>query len=107
MLLQLCAQLLECFFFRQSRLIWFPSGQEMDHPNGRFTLHDGPPYANGSLHMGGCLTQSKCLSSGLTYSEVHQESMHQGCQDDHSMRVVGVDVDHFQQLLSHTVICAF
>ena len=26
--------------------------QEMPHPNGDFTLHDGPPYANGSLHMG-------------------------------------------------------
>ena len=24
----------------------------MPNPNGSFTLHDGPPYANGSLHMG-------------------------------------------------------
>jgi len=31
--------------------------QEMDHPNGRFTLHDGPPYANGSLHMGHALNK--------------------------------------------------
>ncbi|MEX0886981.1 MAG: isoleucine--tRNA ligase [Phycisphaeraceae bacterium] len=23
-----------------------------DHPAGRFTFHDGPPYANGSIHLG-------------------------------------------------------
>ncbi|CAK9000021.1 unnamed protein product [Durusdinium trenchii] len=31
--------------------------QEMEHPNGSFTLHDGPPYANGSLHMGHALNK--------------------------------------------------
>ena len=35
-----------------------PLPQEMDHPNGSFTLHDGPPYANGSLHMGAVLSSS-------------------------------------------------
>jgi len=31
--------------------------QEQQHPNGSFSLHDGPPYANGSLHMGHALNK--------------------------------------------------
>lgn len=31
--------------------------QEMPNLNGSFTLHDGPPYANGSLHMGHALNK--------------------------------------------------
>jgi len=30
---------------------------ERDNPKGAFTLHDGPPYANGSLHMGHALNK--------------------------------------------------
>jgi isoleucyl-tRNA synthetase len=26
--------------------------QENEHPAGRFVFHDGPPYANGNIHMG-------------------------------------------------------
>jgi len=26
--------------------------REMDHPKGPFILHDGPPYANGDIHIG-------------------------------------------------------
>ena len=26
--------------------------READHPRGRFVFHDGPPYANGSIHLG-------------------------------------------------------
>ena len=40
-----------------------PLPQEMDHPNGSFTLHDGPPYANGSLHMGAVLSGFRLLKA--------------------------------------------
>lgn len=33
--------------------------EEMPNPNGSFTLHDGPPYANGSLHMGDGLIEGE------------------------------------------------
>ncbi len=39
---------------------------EGDRP--RFTLHDGPPYANGSLHMGHALNKvRRCCSTIFTY----------------------------------------
>ena len=31
--------------------------QESEHPKGTFLLHDGPPYANGSIHMGHLLNK--------------------------------------------------
>jgi len=42
-------------FWKKERI--YEKLQEMDHPNGSFTLHDGPPYANGSLHMGHALNK--------------------------------------------------
>ena len=26
--------------------------RKADHPKGRYVLHDGPPYANGDIHIG-------------------------------------------------------
>jgi len=26
--------------------------RQADHPKGRYVLHDGPPYANGDIHIG-------------------------------------------------------
>lgn len=31
--------------------------QDMPHPAGKFVLHDGPPYANGSIHLGHLLNK--------------------------------------------------
>jgi len=35
-------------------------------PNGRFTFHDGPPYANGSIHLGHLM--NKCLKDFVVRS---------------------------------------
>lgn len=37
----------------------YESLREREHPNGRFVFHDGPPYANGSIHLGHLM--NKCL----------------------------------------------
>eukprot|EP00929_Paragymnodinium_shiwhaense_P118610 TRINITY_DN90523_c0_g1_i1.p1 TRINITY_DN90523_c0_g1~~TRINITY_DN90523_c0_g1_i1.p1 ORF type:complete len:1072 (-),score=311.55 TRINITY_DN90523_c0_g1_i1:209-3424(-) len=39
-------------------------------PNGAFTLHDGPPYANGNLHMGHAL--NKILKDSINKFKVSQ-----------------------------------
>jgi isoleucyl-tRNA synthetase len=31
--------------------------REKDHPRGRYVFHDGPPYANGSIHLGHLLNK--------------------------------------------------
>lgn len=37
---------------RWRRIDLYRRQQEKDHPAGRFVFHDGPPYANGNIHMG-------------------------------------------------------
>lgn len=35
----------------------FKSQLELEHPKGEFVLHDGPPYANGNIHLGHLLNK--------------------------------------------------
>ncbi len=37
---------------RWSRMRVYERAQEQPHPAGAFVFHDGPPYANGTIHMG-------------------------------------------------------
>ncbi|MEO0511677.1 MAG: isoleucine--tRNA ligase [Planctomycetota bacterium] len=41
--------------------------REREHPKGRFVFHDGPPYANGSLHLGHLM--NKCLKDFVVRSK--------------------------------------
>jgi isoleucyl-tRNA synthetase len=40
--------------------------REREHPKGRFVFHDGPPYANGSIHLGHLM--NKCLKDFVVRS---------------------------------------
>ena len=40
--------------------------RDRPHPRGRFSFHDGPPYANGSIHLGHLM--NKCLKDFVVRS---------------------------------------
>lgn len=42
---------------RWSRLNLYQETRKTAHPKGRFIIHDGPPYANGPIHMGHLLNK--------------------------------------------------
>ena len=44
----------------------YESLREREHPRGRFVFHDGPPYANGSIHLGHLM--NKCLKDFVVRS---------------------------------------
>jgi len=43
---------------RWQRIGLYSKMTEGDHPRGRYLLHDGPPYANGPIHMGHLLNKT-------------------------------------------------
>ena len=45
----------------------------------RFTLHDGPPYANGSLHMGHALNKVPPPSVGFAVVLLHGPYINEAC----------------------------
>ena len=42
---------------RWDRIDIFNKQLESDHPKGEFVMHDGPPYANGNIHLGHLLNK--------------------------------------------------
>lgn len=42
---------------RWARLDLYQRTRKIAHPRGRFIIHDGPPYANGPIHMGHLLNK--------------------------------------------------
>lgn len=42
---------------RWTRLNLYQETRKIAHPKGRFIIHDGPPYANGPIHMGHLLNK--------------------------------------------------
>ncbi|MEX2670535.1 MAG: isoleucine--tRNA ligase [Phycisphaeraceae bacterium] len=42
---------------RWDKLKLYDRLRDTEHPRGRFVLHDGPPYANGSIHLGHLLNK--------------------------------------------------
>lgn len=42
---------------RWDKLKLYEQLRQKDHPNGRYVFHDGPPYANGSIHLGHLLNK--------------------------------------------------
>ena len=43
---------------RWERMQLYRRMRELDHPRGPYLLHDGPPYANGPIHMGHLLNKT-------------------------------------------------
>ena len=42
---------------RWDKLGLYEKLREKEHPNGKYVFHDGPPYANGSIHLGHLLNK--------------------------------------------------
>ncbi|MGP1345174.1 MAG: isoleucine--tRNA ligase [Phycisphaerales bacterium] len=43
---------------RWNKMDLYQKLRQRPHPNGRWVFHDGPPYANGSIHLGHMLNKS-------------------------------------------------
>lgn len=43
--------------------------QQKNNPGSAFTIHDGPPYANGDLHVGHALNKVSVLQHENSYRD--------------------------------------
>lgn len=80
----------------------------MPNPNGSFTLHDGPPYANGSLHMGDGLIEGEIetvisLIFAVQSSTVDESAEITGVTSESDMRVLNQNEPHQLTILGRTL----
>ena len=72
-------------------------GQQLEtkHENGPFVMHDGPPYANGKIHLGHLLNK--------VLKDVHPKLCNHGLRSGFKMlaRMAGIDSQLSESLLMH------